>query len=327
MTTWKWSLLLMLGACACASQAPDEPAPEAEPETSAAPERDIIANNAFFYYADLEAANRFYTETLGFRTVADYGFAKILRVAGTSYLILVDADEGMHSADDPKTVAMALVTDELEEWYEYLTAEGVPMRSPDEELELEEGRPHHGFVAVDPEGYYLEFERFNPHPENERLMPILDAATSLHPEEDQTTSRPKGLGIKATVLWMYYRDMEEIQRFYEDVMGFEQVVDQGWAKIYQTSPTGFIGPVDESRGMHSFTEDKGVTASFFTTDIDPWFEYLKDHEAFELRTEEIMNESDMVRVFVGYDPGGYFIELDEFLDVPGNEELIRLLTP
>jgi len=34
------------------------------------------------------------------------------------------------------------------------------------------------------------------------------------------------------VLWMYYRDMEAIQRFYEDVMGFEEVVDQGWAKIY-----------------------------------------------------------------------------------------------
>ena len=34
--------------------------------------------------------------------------------------------------------------------------------------------PHDGFVVVDPEGYYLEFERFNPHEENTELMPVLD---------------------------------------------------------------------------------------------------------------------------------------------------------
>jgi len=319
--------MLALGAYGCApEEQPAAPgAGRAGESTPAASERDIIANNAFFYYADLEGAHRFYTETLGLPTVADYGFAKILRVAGTSYLILVDAKEGMHSADEPKTVAMALVTDELEGWYDYLKGAGVPMRSPDSGLSLEEGRPHHGFVVVDPEGYFLELERFNPHPENEKLMPILDAAAAVYPEEGQSTKRPRELGIKATVLWMYYRDMVAIQRFYGTVMGFEQVVDQGWAKIYQTSPTGFIGPVDESRGMHHFTEDKGVTASFFTSNVDAWFDYLKGQGSFELRTAEIMNESDKVRVFVGYDPENYFLEFDTFLDVPGNEELVRLL--
>lgn len=326
MKSWKWPLLLALGAC---GSVPEEPrAPELERgEASLSPgaPRDIIANNAFFYYADLERAHRFYGETLGLPTVADYGFAKILRVAGTSYLILVDAKEGMHSAEEPKTVAMALVTDELEGWYDYLKAEGVALRSPGSGLTLEESRPHDGFVAIDPEGYFLELERFNDHPENEKLMPLLDEVGPVYPEEGQSTKRPKELGIKATVLWMYYRDMEAIRRFYERVMGFEQIVDQGWAKIYQTSRTGFIGLVDESRGMHRFTEDKGVTASFFTSDVEAWFDYLKDQESFELRTEEILNESDKVRVFVGYDPGNYFIEFDTFLDVPGNEELMRLL--
>ena len=36
------------------------------------------------------------------------------------------------------------------------------------------------------------------------------------------------------------------------------MVDQGWAKIYPTSPTGFIGPVDGKKGMHSWTEEKGL---------------------------------------------------------------------
>jgi catechol 2,3-dioxygenase-like lactoylglutathione lyase family enzyme len=284
---------------------------------STAPARDVVANNAFFYYADLDAAWRFYTETLGVETVADYGFAKILQVADTSYLILVDATKGMHTAAEPKTVAMALVTDELEGWYEHLKSRGVRMRG---ELKVEPGRPHDGFVAIDPEGYFLEFERFNPHPENEKLLPLLKEAPSL-----STAARPKDLGIKATVLWMYYRDMAAIQKFYGEVMGFEQVVDQGWAKIYRNSRTGFIGPVDETKGMHRFTEDKGVTASWFTTDVDAWFEHLKGQNAFRFRTPEILDESGKVRVFVGYDPENYFLEFDTFLDVPGNEELLERL--
>jgi catechol 2,3-dioxygenase-like lactoylglutathione lyase family enzyme len=308
--------LLALGLLA--SCAPHEV--EKAKESKAPPP--IIANNAFFYYADVEAAWRFYTEVLGVDTVADYGFAKILHLADTSYLILVDAAEGMHTAEEPKTVALALVTDELEGWHEYLKSEGVEMRN---ELSIEEGEPHDGFVAYDPEGYYLEFERFNSHPENEKLLPLLERAPSFYPGEEASTRRPKELGIRATILWMYYKDMDAIQRFYGDVMGFEQVVDQGWAKIYQTSPTGFIGPVDETRGMHRFTQDKGVTASWFTEDVDGWFEYLKTQSAFTFRTPEIMDESGKVRVFVGYDPENYFLEFDTFLDVEGNEELVRRL--
>jgi catechol 2,3-dioxygenase-like lactoylglutathione lyase family enzyme len=286
--------------------------------------RSIVANNAFFYYADLDAAWRFYSETLGFETVADYGFAKIMRLAGTSYLTLVDAESGMHSADEPKTVAIALITDELDEWYDYLVAAGVTMRSSS--YEPTPGSPHDGFVAVDPEGYYLELERFNPHPENQQLMPILDRLESVMPPEDFATNRPAKLGVKATVLWLYTPDVEAMSRFYEEVMGFEQTVDQGWAKIHASSPTGFIGPVDGARGMHSWTEEKGVTVSFFTDDLDSWFSYLKGQSQFEWRSEEIVEESRAgARVFVGYDPDGYFIELDEFFAAEGNERLLASL--
>ncbi len=286
--------------------------------------RNIIANNAFFYYANLDAAWRFYSETLGFETVADYGFAKIMRLAGTSYLTLVDAESGMHSAEEPKTVAIALLTDELHGWYEFLVAAGVTMKSS--HYAPTPGSPHDGFVAVDPEGYYLEFERFNAHPENELLMPILDRLDAVFPPQDAATSRPANLGVKATVLWLYTPDVEAMREFYEDVMGFELTVDQGWAKIHATSPTGFIGPVDGARGMHSWSEDKGVTVSFITTDIDGWFAHLKGQPRFQWRTDEIVEESRAgARVFVGYDPDGYFIEFDEFFAAKGNERLLERL--
>lgn len=305
---------LALLATACAS---DEERGHVNPFS----EHGIIANNAFFYYENLDVATRFYTETLGIRLIADYGFAKILHIAPTSYLTLVDGTKGMHTPDEPKTVALALVTNQLDEWYEYLTDLGVEMKYDYTPIE---GRPHHGFVLLDPEGYYLEFERFNEHPENRHLLPILSDGTTL-PVNIAGSNLPEGMGFKATVLWLYYQNMDAIQRFYEEVLGLTLTVDQGWAKIYQTSASGFIGPVDETRGMHSYTDKKAVTVSLLTDDLDGWFEYLRDSETFELRSQEIEAEDDRYRAFVGYDPEGYYVEFDTFRSHEANEELLESL--
>ena len=76
----------------------------------------IRASNLFLYYRDLGRATAFYHETLGLELVADYQMAKIFRMTEDSYLILVDAAKGMHPADEPKSVAVALLTDHLEQW-------------------------------------------------------------------------------------------------------------------------------------------------------------------------------------------------------------------
>jgi len=291
----------------------------------------VLAANAFYYYADLQGAWAFYTETLGFRTVADYGFAKILQVSPTSFLTLVDEARGMHDSTEPKSVTLAVVTEEVEGWWDYLRGQGVEMRSP--LGTVGEGRPHDGFVAVDPEGYLLEFERFNPHPENDRLLPLLDASPALYPQEGEevtpgvTSSRAAGLGVQATVLWLYYRDLESIQDFYGELFGRDIVVDQGWAKVFPVSTTGFLGFVDGERGLHSATSEKAVTVSFFTPSVEDWLVRARAVPGFSLRTEDITSdvteEGPFVRTFVGYDPEGYFLEWDTFLDTPPNRELIR----
>jgi len=295
---------LLLSSTLTAAQSHRGPSREGGGATNPLAEHGITANNVFFYYADVDAAARFYTESLGLRLAADYGFAKILRVAPTSYITLVDETKGMHTAQEPKTVAIALVTDQLDEWYAFLTKRGVEMKHGYDPVE---GRPHHGFVALDPEGYYLEFERFNDHPENSALFPVLEETHTVLAEPTAGEGKVEGLGFKATVLWLYYKDMEGIQRFYEKKLGLELIVDQGWAKIYRTSGSGYVGLVDETRGMHSFTEQKAVTMSFLTDDLEGWFEHAKGTSAFELRSEQI-EVTDRYRAFVGYDPEGYYLE-------------------
>jgi predicted enzyme related to lactoylglutathione lyase len=305
----------------------EDPVPEAG-EAGAEPSLSlpsIRATNAFYYYEDLAGAWAFYTGVLGFSTVADYGFAKILRVGPTSYLTLVDESRGMHSSLEPKSVTLAVVTQEVEGWWEYLSGMGVPMRA---NLGSEEGRPHDGFVAIDPEGYLLEFERFNDHPENVNLLPLLATVAPLYPDGSETapgvaSERPDTLGIQGTVLWLYYRDLDRIQAFYGALLGVDILVDQGWAKVFPASRTGFLGFVDGSRGLHEATEEKGVTIAFFTSDLERWLQHAQAVEGFELRPPGISPEGDFVSTFVGYDPEGYFLEWDEFLDVESNRELLR----
>ena len=282
----------------------------------------VEASNTFLYYKDLAAATSFYQDILGLELIADYGMATTFRISSESYLILVDAEAGMHSADEPKTVALALLTDQLEEWWNYLNEQNVPVKYS---YKTKEGGPHDGFVMIDPEGYLLEFELFKQHPENEGFMPYLDQAA--HFTTPVASSKvPEGLGFKASITWLYYTDMLEMQQFYEEVLGLEMVADQGWTKIYSVSNTGFIGLVDERRGMHDFTEEKAVTVSFFLKDLKGWYDYVKAKQPFELRTGEWeTGPQKRYNAFVGYDPQDYFIEFDRFLDHPDNKKLLEAL--
>jgi len=281
----------------------------------------IKATNLFLYYKDLKAAGAFYTGTLGMELVADYEMALILRMTTDAYLILVDASKGMHTAEEPKTVALALLTDQLKEWYDYLESEGVSIK-----YTYKEGPAHDGFVAIDPEGYLLEFERFNQHSENEKFIPILQQNKNNSIATNPKSSKPENLKIHSTITWLYNKDVLAMQHFYQDVLGLEMVADQGWTKIYQVSNTGFLAIVDERRGMHNFTEKKAVNVGFIMEDLPTWFEYVKTNQLFELRDQELnIGPETRYKAFVGYGPESYYLEFDAFFPHTNNTLLLEYL--
>jgi catechol 2,3-dioxygenase-like lactoylglutathione lyase family enzyme len=286
------------------------------------PDFGIRATNLFLYYSDLKRAEEFYTGTLGFELIADHGMAKIFRLTNDSYLTLVDATKGMHSADEPKTVAIALVTENLEAWHDYLKAQKVKFKY---EFNYKPDKPHDGFVVKDPEGYLLEFERFNAHRENENFLPGL-----VNQPTERITGKPSPLPdelfIHTTVTWLYYKDVLHQQHFMEDILGFPLVVDQGWAKVYRVTNTGYIGLVDERKGMHAFTEKKAVNVAFIIDDLDGWYNYVQKNECFPVWDAGIKTGPDhKFREFIGYDPGGYYLEFDTFNDHPENVHLMKAL--
>lgn len=130
----------------------------------------LQANITFLYYCDIPRAQRFYEDVLGLTLTVDQGYSKIYRVSETSYVGLVDESQGLHRASSQKPVTLSFVTAEVDQWYDYLRGRGVELVH-----ELADGtrQPTRGFVAKDPEGYYLEFETFRDDPQNAVVRPQL----------------------------------------------------------------------------------------------------------------------------------------------------------
>ncbi|MCP5096960.1 MAG: VOC family protein [Chloroflexi bacterium] len=292
-----------------------------ESEMSLPENLSIKATHLFLYYRDLADAQAFYEETLGFKRVLDFGFATIHQISPTSYVGLVDEARGMHKTTEPKTVTLSFITEEIDEWYAYLQHKGVEMHHP---LGNATRHPTRGFVAYDPEGYFLEFETFLPHEENDKLRHQLGNSKAIYPQKDQKMTRPQELGVQGNIIWLYYKDLTAAEQFYENVMGLNLLTVQSFAKIYASSKTGFIGLVDEAQGLHRFSEKKCVTLSFFTDDVKSWFSHLKN-DGVKLHTPSIMIESGAVENFVAYDVGGYFVEFDRFLAHEQNQRILDTL--
>lgn len=270
----------------------------------------VEATNLFWYYRNRAEALEFYTKTLGLTRVAEYDNATILQIAKDSYLTLVDNGTGMHTADEPKSVALALLTRQLADWWNYLESKNITVRY---NYTPRVAGPHDGFVIYDPEGYLLEFETFKQHPENERFMPRLKNAPDVPVTLDHSGA-PKGLAFNSTVTWLYYQDVLQMEGFMEQIMGFPLVADQGWAKVYAASSTGYIGLVDERRGMCDYTDDKAVNVSYWLSDIEGWWAYTKENGPFPLQADSLsVGPDDHFKAFVGFDPEGYYMEFNSTL--------------
>ena len=286
-------------------------------------QRDIIGNNAFLYYKNYDEATNFYGDILGFKNVFEFpDFATIFQTTKSTFITVVnDNGRGMHSSDEPKTIAIALVTDQLDGWYQYALSQDLNIKNPPKPLA---DNPHHAFLVTDPGGYILEFEHFADHPENKEFIPLLNNSENIYGVKG--SQRPNNLAFKASIYWLYHSNEEEAEAFYQEVMGLKMIVEQSFSDILTSSPTGYIGLVEDGIGIHNATHEKAVNVGFMTNSAQAWFDYLKEQPTFSLRTEELYHEQDgqgnnLIDIVIGYDPDNYFIEIDEFLDSELNRKI------
>ena len=212
------------------------------------------------YYENVEEALSFYKNTLGLNETDSNTF----QISENGYITLHPFDKE-HVGGEPKSTAIALLTDQLKEWYSYLQEQNIPIKYT---YKPKKDGPHDGFVAIDPGGYLLEFEQFKQHPENEIFMAVLSKTEKMPTTIDS-------LVFYSTITWTYQRDLLKMQKFYEEEFGYRLVADQGWTKIYQTTNSSFIGLVDERRGMEDYADKKAVEIEWKLNKHLEFLEYSK----------------------------------------------------
>ena len=123
----------------------------------------------------------------------------------------------------------------------------------------------------------------------------------------------KKKGISAGITFFYHKDIEPAVRFYGEIMGFQLVSDQGWAKIFRIAGNSYMGVVAGEKGFHRLQEKNAVLLTVVVDNVQEWYERLRETEAILLT--ELQDKPDIqVRCFFLQDPAGYAIEIQQFLD-------------
>lgn len=132
---------------------------------------------------------------------------------------------------------------------------------------------------------------------------------------DKKMSRPKldGNKVEKLITFIYYRDLQKGMDFYGEFLGFPMEIDQGFCKIYRISECGYVGVVDEKKGMHKWNEIKPVQLCMRVPDAEAFYAYCKEAEVDNL-SELFINRDLKIKAFVLDDPEGYQIEIQESIE-------------
>lgn len=112
-----------------------------------------------------------------------------------------------------------------------------------------------------------------------------------------------------SITFFYYDDIHAVVPFYEEVLGFELVLDQTMARIYRIAPNCYFGIVDGNRGHLKHQEKSAVLLTIVSQDVEGWHAKLK--------AAGVSGQSEMLRGkfcehFFFEDPAGYAIEIQRF---------------
>lgn len=113
------------------------------------------------------------------------------------------------------------------------------------------------------------------------------------------------------ITFFYYENIQSVVDFYERVMGFELVLDQGLAKIYRVGDRNYFGIVDGNRGHLRHQEKSAVLFTIVSDDVAGWHARLAANKAADLTEIRMGNFCEH---FFFKDPAGYALEVQKFRD-------------
>ena len=116
--------------------------------------------------------------------------------------------------------------------------------------------------------------------------------------------------VDQQVTFLYCNDLKETAHFYEEIIGFKQVLDQGGCRIYRICDNGFLG-FCYREGTKPGKD--GIVYTIVTDEVDMWYAYLKDR-GVDLDKAPEENPVYKIYHFFFRDPNGYLLEVQKFMN-------------
>jgi len=116
--------------------------------------------------------------------------------------------------------------------------------------------------------------------------------------------------IDQQVTFIYTGDLARSARFYAEVLGLQQVLDQGACRIFRVAGEAFLGVcTNPARAV----VPEGFTLTFVTPEVDAWHDRLTER-GVTIEGPPRENPDYRIYNFFARDPDGYLIEFQRFLD-------------
>lgn len=126
----------------------------------------------------------------------------------------------------------------------------------------------------------------------------------------ETPAGPPKVFFEQNVVWLYTDDLDRLAAFYREVMELPEVLDQGVCRVFQVSPTGFLG-VCNKPGRPRGT--RGMMFTFLVADVEAAYAHYKARGVVFDGPPDMRGGRTVYSCFFR-DPEGYWLELQEFRD-------------
>ena len=114
--------------------------------------------------------------------------------------------------------------------------------------------------------------------------------------------------IAGGVPFFYYTDLQEAADWYKNTLGLKPLTEEEWVVVFELTQGSYIGLVNATGGALKPTANKGALLSIDTSELEAWWDKVKDVEGLKVKNPIITGADGMIEQFSLYDPGGYIIE-------------------
>jgi len=120
----------------------------------------------------------------------------------------------------------------------------------------------------------------------------------------------KNPGINGQITFLYTSDLNKTTNFYQNIMGFQMMLDQGTCRIFRVAESSYLGfclkEIINSDCLN-------MIFTLVTTDVDGWYERLLEQGITFNKKPEFNPKFQIYHCFLN-DPNGYLIEIQRFED-------------